>query len=51
MLIMLDYGHGGSDPGAMYKNRKESERQPTTWTSDRETSTSGGCASGRNAFN
>lgn len=23
MLVMLDYGHGGSDPGAVYKNRKE----------------------------
>jgi len=22
---MLDYGHGGSDPGAVYKNRKESD--------------------------
>ena len=25
MLIMLDYGHGGQDPGAVYKGRKESQ--------------------------
>ena len=23
MLILLDYGHGGKDPGAVYKGRKE----------------------------
>jgi len=24
MLVLLDYGHGGKDPGAVYKGRKES---------------------------
>lgn len=24
MLILFDYGHGGKDPGAVYKGRKES---------------------------
>lgn len=25
MLIMFDYGHGGKDPGAVYKGRKEAQ--------------------------
>ena len=25
MLILFDYGHGGKDPGAVYKGRKEAQ--------------------------
>ena len=37
MLILFDYGHGGKDPGAVYKGRKEAQDVSENRTSRCET--------------